>query len=214
MDLGFILLTKGLIAGFCYSLVSVTAALYCAHFVIKRSWFCGWVAGVGIAIIQMVWAGFALWALEMTIDYFTFNPITVAVIGAMILYLLAYRSYQASKEPLHTPRITPHQKLKAFAQALVLGLAYPLRIVGFAAIFVMLGVHELGAFSMWEGFGAIIGVGLGALCWWTLVTLAVLGLRKRIPPNYIALLRRLTAFGIAAFATGGLIIILLRNLLG
>ena len=50
MDIGFILLTKGLIAGFCYSLVSVTAALYCAHFVIKRSWFCGWIAGVGITV--------------------------------------------------------------------------------------------------------------------------------------------------------------------
>lgn len=107
--------------------------------------------------------------------------------------------------------VTPHQKLKCFAQAILLALAYPLRTLGFAAIFAMLGVHQLAPFSAFEGMWAIFGVALGAITWWTLVTLAVLGLRSRISEKYIQFIRRITAFGIAAFATGGLIIVLVRN---
>ncbi|MCB1117218.1 MAG: LysE family transporter [Chlamydiia bacterium] len=212
MDLFVLLFSKGLIAGFCYSIVSVTAALYCAHFVIKRSWICGMAAGFGITLVQILWSAIALWALDLSIDSFQFSPIWVALIGAGILYLLAFRSYQMSKEPLNAPKDVPLQKLKAFAQAVPLALAYPLRILGFGAIFLLLGLHNLAPYSAFQGMGAVLGVGLGSFCWWTLVTLAVLGLRDRIPPRFIQMMRRLTAFGIAAFATGGLIVVLVKYL--
>ncbi len=210
MDIFFALFTNGLIAGFCYSLISVTAALYCAHFVVKRGWLCGFVAGTGIALVQLLWAGLALWALDFSVDYINFNPFIVALLGAGILYLLAWRSYQMSKEPLHTPKAVPLQKLKAFGQAIPLALAYPLRIVGFGAIFLLLGVHNLAPYSSTQGMGALLGVGLGSMCWWTLITLAAYGLREKISPRSIRFLRRLTAYGIAAFATGGLIIVLVK----
>ncbi len=210
MNTFILLFSKGLIAGFCYSIVSVTAALYCAHFVIKRSWICGMAAGFGIALTQLLWSSIALWALDLSIDNFKLNPILVAIVGASVLYLLAFRSYQMSKEPITPPIEMPLQKLKAFGQALVLALAYPLRILGFGAIFLLLGAHNLAPYSAFQGMGAVLGVGLGSLCWWTLVTLAVLGLRDRIPPRYIQFMRRLTAFGIAAFATGGLIVVLVK----
>ena len=210
MNTFLLLLSKGLIAGFCYSLVSVTAGLYCAHFVVKRGWLCGFVAGAGIASVQLIWAFLAMLILDYSMDHIPVNPVIISLIGAGVLYVLAWKAYQTSKEPLHTPKTVPHQKLKAFLQAFPLALAYPLRTVGFAAILALLGTHRLAPYSIWQGMGTVIGVGIGALSWWTLITLAVLGLKQRISPTFIQLTRRLTAFGIAAFATGGLIVILIR----
>ncbi|MCP5510094.1 MAG: LysE family transporter [Chlamydiales bacterium] len=211
MDTFLTLLTKGLIAGFCYSLTSVTAALFCAHFVVKRGWLCGFVAGIGVAIVQLIWSTLAIFLLDISMDHFPIDPLLVSIIGATILYILAWKAFQMSKEPVHSPPEVPHQKLKAFAQAIPLALAYPLRTVGFAAIFILLGVHKIAPFDAFQGSGAVIGVGLGSLTWWVIVTLSVLGLKDRFTPAFIKLSRRISAFGIAAFATGGLVTVLIHH---
>ncbi len=211
MDTFLLLLSKGLIAGFCYSLVSVTAGLYCAHFVVKRGWLCGFVAGLGIASVQLLWAGIAIFLLDISMDHLPINPVIISVIGAIVLYILAWKAYQTSKQPAHSLPDVPLQKLKAFAQAIPLALAYPLRTVGFAAIFILLGVHRIPPFNAYQASGAIVGVGIGSIAWWTLVTLSVLGLKNRFTPSFIQLSRRICAFGIAAFATGGLIIVLIHH---
>lgn len=207
------IILKGLIAGFGYSIISVTAALYCAHFVVKRNWICGWVAGCGIALVQLIWAFLATLTLNLSFDHLGLDHIYVPIVGALVLYLLAWKAYQASKKPLHAPEEVPHQMLKAFAQSIPLALAYPLRILGYIAIFFLLGLHRLEPLTTKMSVCLILSVGIGALLWWTIVCSAVVGLKKRVSPRLIAVLRRLCAFGIATFATLGLIIALARNFL-
>ena len=207
------IILKGLITGFCYSVVSVTAALYCAHFVVKRNWLCGWVAGCGIALVQLLWAFLATMTLNLSFDHLKLDNIWVPIVGASVLYLLAWRAYQSSKEPLQAPEEVPHQKLKAFAQSIPLALAYPLRTVGYIAIFFLMGLHEFEPYTTKMSLSLVLSVGVGALLWWTLICSAVVGLKKRVSPRLIAILRRLCAFGIATFATIGLIVALARNLL-
>ena len=207
------IILKGLISGFGYSIVSVTAALYCAHFVVKRNWFCGWIAGCGIALVQLIWAFLATLTLNLSFDHLKLDNVWVPMVGAAALYLLAWRAYQSSKEPLHAPEDVPHQKLKAFAQSIPLALAYPLRTVGYIAIFFLLGLHHLAPFTTKMSASLVLSVGVGALVWWTLICSAVVGLKKRVSPRLIVMLRRLCAFGIATFATFGLILALARNFL-
>jgi threonine/homoserine/homoserine lactone efflux protein len=98
--------------------------------------------------------------------------------------------------------VRPRGLLTAFASILGLTLTNPMTILSFAAIFAGVGVAgtgPLGAASI------TLGVFLGSMSWWIVLTTLVARLRSRLTPRRLRLVNVGSGLIVAAFGVGAVV---------
>lgn len=193
-------LFKGLCAGFFYTFISISAMILVAHYITQKSAKAGLFAAFGIVTMQFVWALIASLIFLGLVHGINLDSSVFTLIGSIILFIMALKIYRGrekydQKDPIH------QKPFKIFAVGLLLALAFPIRIAGYAAIFGAINISPVTPMSV---LIPSLGVALGSLLWWLIFTLSIHSTRKMISPKTLQQFHLYAALILVLFSFIGL----------
>jgi threonine/homoserine/homoserine lactone efflux protein len=201
MDLTF--LARGIGLGFAIAAAVGPISLLTIRRTIGHGQAYGLASGVGVALADATYAGVAAFGLTALTSLLVGGRALLGVIGGGFLVLLGIRTIAArpstaAAETTERPGLAP-----AFASIFGLTLTNPMTILSFAGVFAAAGLTgRAGA----EAGLLTIGVFLGSLLWWVLLTGVVARLRSRVTVQALTRINWLSGcllvvFGVAAVVT-------------
>jgi threonine/homoserine/homoserine lactone efflux protein len=197
MDLSF--LTRGLVIGFTVALGVGPISLLTIRRTLAHGRAYGLASGLGVAAADASYGAVAAFGLTAVTAVLVGARPVLASVGGMFLVWLGARTVLA---PPATHAAADHERPGlAGAAVSIFGLTMtnPMTILSFAAIFAGFG---LAGGSAGEAALLTLGVFLGSLSWWLILTSAVAALRSRVTPGVLHGLTRLS--GAALLVFGGL----------
>jgi len=198
-----LILFKGFAVGFFYTFLSITGMVLVAHFVVKENWLSGMIASIGMITVQVIWAIIALVILHFSYNRLDPTNRSLSLIGSIILFLMAVKIYRSREKAHHEEELKTHG-LIVFGTGFLLALAIPIRILGYFSIFAVINIHAKEPF-IWEIRVPLIGVFLGALCFWIIFSLTIHHSKKILSPKTLQHMHKVSAFILIAFSIIGLI---------
>jgi threonine/homoserine/homoserine lactone efflux protein len=162
----------------------------------------GLASGLGVAAADASYGGIAAFGLTaITAILVGARPI-LALVGGAFLIWLGVRTILASP-PQHAAEIRERPGLAAATLSIYgLTMTNPMTILSFGAIFAGLG---LAGRSPNEAGLLTVGVFLGSMLWWVILTSALAAFRSRVTPRVLGAITRLSGvmlvgFGLVALA--------------
>lgn len=195
-----LLIFKGLCSGFFYTFISISGMILVAHYIMGKSAKMGWVASLGIMTVQFLYsliASLIIFGFITSVDME--NP-AYTLIGSAILFIMAIKIYR-SREKYDQKDRTSSNPLKAYIAGFLIALAFPIRILGYTAIFTALKIHPQTATAL---FFPAIGVALGSFLWWIIYVISVKKTHKMISPKTLQQFHRYAALILILFSLIGL----------
>jgi threonine/homoserine/homoserine lactone efflux protein len=157
----------------------------------------GLVSGLGVALADATYGAVAAFGLTAVSDALVGLRRPLGLLGGAFLVWLGLRTLRArvpttaaSAEP------APSGLVAAFLSILGLTLTNPMTILSFAAIFAGLGVAGSGPLG---AATVTVGVFLGSMTWWLLLTTTVSRLRSRVTPRALRLVNAASGVLVATF---------------
>lgn len=199
----WLMLFKGFCTGFFYTFISISGMVLVAHYCLQENVKRGFIAALGIICVQAVWAILGLLILTGSFKGIQGNSRSFTVIGSLILFLMAVKIYRKQHHNCEQSPLKSHP-LAVFGAGLLIALAIPIRILGYAALFTVLGIHKHLP-TLEESSLPIIGVILGTLCWWTFFLFTLHRNQKMISSQLLQQCQRYAAFILIAFSVIGLL---------
>ncbi|WP_420421183.1 hypothetical protein [Simkania sp.] len=196
-------LLKGLVTGFFYTFISINAMLLIAHYVVKEDIKSGTIGALGVIVVQAIWATIAVLLLHFSYHGFGKEPKTYALIGSIILFIMAVKVYRSRERYGKEPRLRT-RPLAIFSSTFFLALAIPMRIFGYGAILLALNIHP-SAPKLSESILPIVGILLGTSFFWAIFIFAIHHSKKIIPPKALQHFHQFAAFLLVAFSIIGLL---------
>lgn len=128
-------------------------------------------AGFAHSLVQMIFGAIAIFILHLSLHYLRVDYRNFALIGAIILFILAVTFYRT--KPIFTPPETlPENPKSMFAHLFAYSLSFPIRILGFFAFFGAMGLHKKGTPLLYDTF-PILGVLIGSCIFWVILITSV-----------------------------------------
>ena len=199
----WLMLFKGFCTGFFYTFISISGIVLVAHYCIQENIKRGFLAAFGIICVQTVWAILGLLILTGSSKGIQEGSRSFTIIGSLILFLMAVKIYRRQHYNSEQSPLKSHP-LAVFGAGFLIALAIPVRILGYAALFAVLGIHKHG-YTLWEGSLPIIGVILGTFCWWILFLFTLHRNQKAISSQLLQKFQRYAACILIAFSAIGLL---------
>jgi threonine/homoserine/homoserine lactone efflux protein len=157
----------------------------------------GLASGAGIALADGTYAAIAAFGLTAVTTLLVGARTVLGAIGGVLLIVLAIRTMTSA--PATVARADERPGLMgAFASIFGLTLTNPMTILSFAGIFAAAGLAGDGGAAVL----LTVGVFLGSLLWWLVLTTVVARLRTRVTPTVLTWVNRLS--GAALLVFGGL----------
>ncbi|CCB88459.1 hypothetical protein [Simkania negevensis] len=198
-----LLLLKGLITGFFYTFISINAMLLIAYYVVKEDTKSGIVGALGVIVVQAIWASIAVLLLHFSYHGFGKDPKIYALIGSIILFIMAIKVYRSRGRYGKEPRLRT-RPIAIFSSTFFLALAIPMRIFGYGAILLALDIHP-SAPKLAESIFPIVGILLGTSLFWWIFIFAAHHSKKIIPLKTLQHFHQFAAFLLVAFSIVGLL---------
>lgn len=201
MDLDPALFLRGLLLGLSIAAAIGPMSILTMRRTLVQGQLTGLLTGLGIASADGIYAIIAAFGLTAVTNLLVEQRTWMQLIGG---FFLAYLGLKIARSlPARDAAVAPSARglLGAWASALVLTLANPLTILSFIALFAGLGLASASGYL--SAAALVLGVFLGSMSWWIVLTTAVRLLRTRLNDT---LLRRvnlasgavLTLFGALA----------------
>jgi threonine/homoserine/homoserine lactone efflux protein len=204
------LFLRGLAIGFAVAFALGPIGLLVIRRTIDRGWVLGFVSGVGVATADALYGAVAAFGLTAVTELLVGVDRLLGIVGGAVLLVLAVRSLRTTlaTDPTRLEARSERGRLDgplgAWASMVALTLTNPATILFFAALFASIGAGTGGPGG---AASVVIGVFVGSVAWWALLTGLVAALRARLTPRVVrwfnvasALL--IGAFGMIAIALG------------
>lgn len=190
------LLIKGVILGVTVAAPLGPVGMLCINRTLERGFVVGMAGGVGTAVADAIFAGFAALGLAIFAALLEMIDIPLRLFGGALVIWLGWRSL--------TPRavaagdVSSRRNLFGIAAAtFALTITNPMTILFLAAVFASLG---LGADSTVSGAAmVVIGVFIGSMLWWFLLNGSITLFRHKLSPRFLYWV---------SYVSGGILIIL------
>lgn len=188
---------RGLVLGFTIAAAVGPISLLIIRRVVAEGRLVGLASGLGVATADGLYGGVAAFGLTAITDLLVGGGRLLGLIGGLFLLWLAWRT--ATSVPTTEATVTHRRSGLPGAYLSILGLTLtnPTTILSFAALFAGLGVK---GDSLADSALITLGVFLGSLAWWVVLTLAVGAVRTRITPRWIRAINVVSGVLIGGFA--------------
>jgi threonine/homoserine/homoserine lactone efflux protein len=164
----------------------------------------GLASGAGVALADATYAGIAAFGLTAITSVLVGGRAVLGVVGGAVLVVLGTRTILSRPASAAAAETSDRPGLAAaFASIFGLTLTNPMTILSFAGVFAAAGLTGHGGA---EAGLLTLGVYLGSLLWWIVLTTVVGRLRSRVTVGALTWVNRisgglLVAFGVAAIGT-------------
>jgi putative LysE/RhtB family amino acid efflux pump len=145
----------------------------------------GIASGFGAALADMTYGFLAVVGVRLAAGYARF----IGVTGGIVLLLLAWRLWHEAPSG-QSAAVEAGSLGSATITTFLLTLSNPMTILSFAALVAGAGIEAPSLF--------VVGVFLGSMLWWLILSLSAASLRSQIGIRG-AVLNRLAAFSLASF---------------
>jgi threonine/homoserine/homoserine lactone efflux protein len=194
------LLLRGLTIGFAVAFALGPIGLLVIRRTIDRGWRYGFASGAGVATADASYAAVAAFGLTAISATLVGLGRLLGIVGGVVLLLLAARALRASLGPGPGPaaRLEPGRfdgLPGAYGSMVALTLTNPATILSFTALFASIGAGMSGPVG---AATVVVGVFLGSLAWWAILTGALAGLRARLTTRIVRALNVASALIIGA----------------
>lgn len=167
----------------------------------------GFVVGLGAAVADGLYGTLAAFGLAGLMQTLTELNGIVEVVGGLALMIIGIKLWFSHPHADDVPD-TYQDRIKAAIGTFLLTLTNPLTVLGFVALFVSLGLGEMGQNYMNAAFISV-GIILGSSIWWAVVSFCAARFAKKLSDTHLEKINKVSALIIFAFAA----IALLKNLI-
>jgi len=200
----FTFLARGIGLGFAIAAAVGPISLLTIRRTIAHGQAYGLASGAGVALADATYAGIAAFGLTAITSVLVGGRAILGVIGGSFIMLLGIRTIATRPDAEAAAETTDRPGLPAaFASIFGLTLTNPMTILSFAGVFAAAGLTGHGGA---EAGLLTVGVFLGSLLWWVLLTAVVARLRSRVTVGGLTWINRLSGallvvFGVVAIVT-------------
>ena len=200
------LFVRGLAIGFAVAFALGPIGLLVIRRTVERGWAYGFLSGVGVATADATYGAIAAFGLTAVSEVLVGIDRPLGIVGGAALIVLAATSLRATLQSNDAPVARTERgrldgPLGAWASMTALTLTNPATIISFAALFASIGAGTGGAAG---AATVVVGVFLGSVAWWALLTGLVARLRARLTPRAIRWLNIASALIIGVFGLGAI----------
>lgn len=162
----------------------------------------GFVVGTGAAFADGLFGSLAAFGLAGLTTFIEEFNIWFQVIGGVALIVIALKLWY-SQPHIDDIKDTYKDRIKAAFGTFLLTLSNPLTVLGFVAIFVSMGLGEMGN-NYFNASFISFGIFMGSCFWWAIVSNVSATLSKGITDKGLEKINKFSAiiimsFGLAAF---------------
>ena len=195
MDLGF--LARGLAVGFAIAAPVGPIGVLCIRRTLADGQAAGLLSGLGAATADAFYGAVAAFGLTVVSGFLVSQQIWLRLIGGAFLCYLGGQTLLAAPPAGEAPARVAGLA-GAYAGTLALTVTNPMTILSFAAVFAGLGLGAGG--RDWTAAGLLVlGVFCGSALWWLLLSSGVRLVRRRVTPEHMRWINRLSGAVIFAF---------------
>ena len=193
-----LLFLQGLLVGFLASVPLGPIGVICIQRTLSGTHKSGFFSGLGTATADTIFATLAVFSLSFLTDFMELHKHWFTAIGGILIIVLGFSIfYKRVKRPSQR-RQTRSSLLSDYLSILFLTLTNPAYILVFITLFAALGISSEGHHTA-VNLLLILGVLIGAACWWFTLTYAVSKLRRRFRLRHLWWINKITGAVIIAF---------------
>lgn len=198
-----LLFAKGLLLGLAIAAPLGPIGALCISRTLRRGFLAGVAGGLGTAIADACYAALAALGFAAFSSILAMVDMPLRLVGGAFLLWLGWKSVVPRPLP-NEASIWRTDLLGTVATTFALTISNPMTILSFAAIFAGLGLAS--DTDLMGKLVVVIGVFLGSLLWWVILSGGVALLRQRLPQGFAVWISRasgavLIGFGLVAMAS-------------
>ncbi|MBL4612631.1 MAG: LysE family transporter [Emcibacter sp.] len=155
----------------------------------------GFTVGMGAAVADTVFGGVAAFGLSSVMGFVDQVNGWFEIVGGVILIIVSINLW--TKHPhLADAADTVRDRLKGAVGAFILTIMNPMTIVGFIALFVALGLQDMGQTPL-NAAAITGGIFLGSSLWWFTLSFGAGYMRGRLSDDHLLKINRISALIVA-----------------
>lgn len=190
-------LLKGILLGFSIAAPVGPIGVLCIRRTLANGMGSGVFSGLGAATADALYGSIAALGLSVIANFLLDYQFPLRLVGGLFLLYLGYTTYQSI--PSTTAAAANSEGLtSAYVSTLLLTITNPMTILSFAAVFAGLGIVSAEG-DFLSPFLLILGVFVGSMLWWLILSGTVNLLRQKFDPQRLKWINQLSGFIIAGF---------------
>lgn len=195
---------KGLAVGLSVAAPIGPVAIYCMQQTLSYGLLYGIVAGIAVSLADAFYSWVAAYSAGFVESIIQRHSAWFYVFGGLFLLYLSYRIFK-SPFPTSEKKSDHNRSLwSSFTSTLVLTLASPMTTLLFIGMFTAYGVFE-HPLTPPDITGLVMGVGLGAMGWWLILTTGVNFVQRRYNTAIFKYINYVSGTAIAVYGLYSLI---------
>ncbi|MEA3317255.1 MAG: LysE family transporter [Bacteroidota bacterium] len=195
----FVFLFKGLVVGFVASIPLGPVGVLSIQRTINKGLSSGVMSGMGAAFVDTIYAIIAVFGISYIINFIEQQQLYIELIGGSVLVFLGIRIFRTNPiKQLRRHRKSKSNLIEDFVSIVFLTLSNPLAIFLFIAAFAGIGIVDSEA-NQFSTILIILGVFLGAILWWFILSSLVDLFRSRFRLKQLWWINKIAGLAILAF---------------
>jgi threonine/homoserine/homoserine lactone efflux protein len=195
----FIYLLRGIAIGFSLAAPVGPIGVLCIRRTLAHGSKRGLIVGLSAACADMMYGIVAAFGVTLISNFIFDNQNMIRLVGGILLLVLGYRSFH-SHPATDTESNSTNGHARAFITTFLLTLTNPMTLFAFAAVFAGIGLEKIiGDYSL--ATFLVLGIFLGSMSWFSLLTTLVHFFREKISTDGIALVNKIAGTLLMIFGT-------------
>lgn len=175
------LLIAGILSGIMVSLPVGPMGIYVVRKTMNQGRWAGFRSGLGITTADIIFASVAAIGLSVVIAFINEQKLLFQILGGIVVLLLGLKIFLTTPRKLFRANREKGGKkfFRDYVSVVLLTLSNPLTILLYLTLFAGLKISD-----QWRFFQGpvlvVIGIGIGALVWWLMLTTLLSRFRKKV----------------------------------
>lgn len=155
----------------------------------------GFTVGMGAAVADTIFGAIAAFGLSSVMGLVDRVNGWFEIVGGIVLIIVSINLW--TKHPhLADVKDTVRDRIKGAVGAFTLTIMNPMTILGFVALFVTLGLQDMGQDTV-NGLAITLGIFLGSSLWWFTITRCAGYMKTRLSDEHLLKINRASAIIVA-----------------
>lgn len=195
---------KGLLIGLIFGVPAGAIGALTIGRTLEKGFAAGFLTGMGSSAVDLIYSCVGVFGITVVSDFLSARQTMLQATGGILILLLGFGIF-CKKEPVMVQNESKGTLAFCFLSAFTTALVNPVTVFSFMAAFAAFGIH--GGLGVKQGAVLIIGILIGTLCWWLILSGITAYFRDRITGKIYRWLNcilgcLMTGFGIVMIIQG------------
>lgn len=195
---------KGLLIGLIFGVPAGAIGALTIGRTLEKGFAAGFLTGMGSSAVDLIYSCVGVFGITVVSDFLSARQTMLQATGGILILLLGFGIF-CKKEPVMVQNESKGTLAFCFLSAFTTALVNPVTVFSFMVAFAAFGIH--GGLSVKQGAVLIIGILIGTLCWWLILSGITAYFRDRITGKIYRWLNcilgcLMTGFGIVMIIQG------------